>query len=100
MLAFIDRSNIGNAEIAGMAKDLKLTSHLYSLLTMIFYISYVVFEFSLLLWKRFPPHIVATTVVFGWYVMPMIKTMNLGAYITSVGLCLRLCRPVLRAGVE
>ena len=66
MLAFLDRSNIGNAKIAGMAKDLKLTSNRYSLLTMIFYVSYVVFEFSLLFWKRFPPHIVATVVVFGW----------------------------------
>ncbi|KAL9105670.1 MAG: hypothetical protein Q9227_009188 [Pyrenula ochraceoflavens] len=62
MLAFLDRSNIGNAEIAGMAKDLKLTGNRYSLLTMIFYISYVVFEFSLLFWKRFPPHIVAAFV--------------------------------------
>ena len=66
MLAFVDRSNIGNAKIAGMQKDLHLSSNGYSWLLTIFYITYVVFEFSLLFWKVFPPHIVAAVVVFGW----------------------------------
>ena len=70
MLAFLDRSNIGNAQIAGMAKELELTGNRYSWLLTIFYITYIVFEFSLLLWKIFPPHIVGTFVVFGWYVRP------------------------------
>ena len=67
MLAFLDRSNIGNAEIAGMHKDLQLgTGDKYSWLLTIFYITYIVFEFSLLLWKIFPPHKVAAVVVFLW----------------------------------
>ena len=66
MLAFLDRSNIGNAEIAGMAKDLHLDGNKYSWLLTIFYITYIVFEFSLLFWKIFPPHIVGTFVVFAW----------------------------------
>ena len=66
MLAFLDRGNIGNAEIAGMAKDLALTGNKYPLITTIFYITYIVFEFSLLFWKIFPPHIVGAFVVFGW----------------------------------
>ena len=66
MLAFLDRSNIGNAEIAGMKKDLNLVGDRYEWLLTIFYISYIVFEFSLLFWKIFPPHVVAATVVFLW----------------------------------
>lgn len=66
MLAFLDRSNIGNAEIAGMEQDLHLDGHKYSWLLTIFYITYVVFEFSLLFWKIFPPHMVGAFVVFGW----------------------------------
>ncbi len=67
MLAFLDRSNIGNAQVAGMRKDLRLgTGDKYPWLLTIFYISYIVFEFSLLLWKIFPPHRVAAIVVFCW----------------------------------
>lgn len=66
MLAFLDRSNIGNAEIAGMKKDLKLGGDRYEWLLTIFYITYIVFEFSLLFWKILPPHMVAATVIFLW----------------------------------
>jgi len=67
MLAFLDRSNIGNAQVAGMRKDLRLgTGDKYPWLLTIFYISYIAFEFSLLLWKIFPPHRVAAIVVFCW----------------------------------
>ena len=66
MLAFLDRSNIGNAQIAGMDKDLNLIGHRYEWLLTIFYVTYIVFEFSLLLWKILPPHIVCATVVLGW----------------------------------
>lgn len=66
MLAFLDRSNIGNAEIAGMAKELHLVGNKYSWLLTIFYITYIVFEFSLLFWKLFPPHMVGAFVVFAW----------------------------------
>jgi hypothetical protein len=69
MLAFLDRSNIGNARIAGMAAELKLDSDRYSWLLNIFYITYVVFEFAVLLYKVCPPHIVVALVVFGWCVM-------------------------------
>lgn len=65
MLAFLDRGNIGNARIAGMAKDLNLDNNRYDWLLTIFYISYI-FAFSVLLWKVFPPHLVGAAVVFGW----------------------------------
>lgn len=66
MLAFLDRGNIGNARIAGMATELHLDSVRYQWLLNIFYITYIIFEFGVLLWKIFPPHIVGTVVVFGW----------------------------------
>ena len=44
MLAFLDRSNIGNAALAGMEEDLHLSSDQYDWLLTIFYITYVIFE--------------------------------------------------------
>ena len=66
MLAFLDRSNIGNAAIAGMTHDLHLGGDRYEWLLTIFYITYIVFNFSLLLWKIFPPYRVAAVVVVSW----------------------------------
>ena len=56
----------GNAVLAGMTHDLHLVGDRYEWLLAIFYITYVVFEFSLLLWKIFPPHRVAAVVVLCW----------------------------------
>ena len=66
MLDALDRGNIGNAIVAGMEEDLKITSAGYQWLLTIFYITYVLFEFTLLFWKIFPPHMVAAVVVFCW----------------------------------
>ena len=66
MLAFLDRGNIGNAETAGMQKTLHLKGNMYNWLLTIFFITYIIFEFFLLLWKIFPPHIVGAIVVFAW----------------------------------
>lgn len=45
LLAFLDRSNIGNARIAGMEDDLRLGyGDRYTWLLTIFYISYILFE--------------------------------------------------------
>ncbi|KAK6188001.1 NADH-dependent flavin oxidoreductase, partial [Pestalotiopsis sp. IQ-011] len=73
MLAFLDRGNIGNAKIAGMATDLDLTGNKYQWLINIFYITYIVFDFSILFWKIFPPHIVCTIVVFGWGLLATVQ---------------------------
>ncbi|KAL6880008.1 major facilitator superfamily domain-containing protein [Trichoderma longibrachiatum] len=66
LLAFLDRSNIGNARIAGMSDDLNLIGDRYDWLLTIFYIPYIVFEFLGIMWKVVPPHIWATFVVFLW----------------------------------
>jgi hypothetical protein len=50
-----------------MAKDLELTGFRYNWLLTIFYISYILFNWLLLFWKKYPPHIVATVIVCSWY---------------------------------
>ncbi|KAJ5908844.1 Major facilitator superfamily domain general substrate transporter [Penicillium taxi] len=66
LLAFLDRSNIGNAKIAGMKEDLHLEGNKYPWLLTIFYISYTVFEFQALMWKIVKPHQWATFIIFSW----------------------------------
>ncbi|KAJ5375125.1 Major facilitator superfamily domain general substrate transporter [Penicillium concentricum] len=66
LLAFLDRSNIGNAKIAGMEEDLGLDGKSYAWLLTIFYISYTLFEFQALMWKIVKPHQWAAFVVFSW----------------------------------
>jgi hypothetical protein len=68
LLAFLDRSNIGNAKIAGMEEDLNLYGDRYDWLLTIFYIPYIIFEFQAMMWKLIPPHIWAAIVVFIWCV--------------------------------
>ncbi|KAF2853798.1 pantothenate transporter liz1 [Plenodomus tracheiphilus IPT5] len=69
LLAFLDRSNIGNARIAGMEEDLHLSSSQYTWLLTIFYISYIIFGFLAIMWKVVPPHIWAAVCVLGWGVV-------------------------------
>ncbi|KAK4200826.1 putative transporter [Triangularia verruculosa] len=66
MLAFLDRSNIGNAETAGMSEDLGFGDEHYQWLLTIFYIPYILFEGFALMWKILPPHIWATITVTTW----------------------------------
>ncbi|OAX79171.1 hypothetical protein ACJ72_06513 [Emergomyces africanus] len=66
LLSFLDRSNIGNARIAGMEEDLQLDGNRYEWLLTIFYISYLTFQFQGLMWKVIPPHKWAAFTVFGW----------------------------------
>ncbi|OJD11486.1 hypothetical protein AJ78_07751 [Emergomyces pasteurianus Ep9510] len=66
LLSFLDRSNIGNARIAGMEEDLKLDGNRYEWLLTIFYISYLIFQFQGLMWKAISPHKWAAFTVFGW----------------------------------
>jgi sugar phosphate permease len=73
LLAFLDRSNIGNARIAGMEKDLRLTSSDYEWLLTIFYISYIVFAPLAIMWKVVPPHIWAAFCVLGWGLLSTVQ---------------------------
>ncbi|KAH8812217.1 retrograde regulation protein 2 [Xylogone sp. PMI_703] len=55
-LSVLDRSNLGNAKIAGMQDDINLSGNRYSWLGTIFYISYILFQWTQMGWKIFPPH--------------------------------------------
>ncbi|RSH82400.1 uncharacterized protein EHS24_007368 [Apiotrichum porosum] len=43
-LSYLDRANIGNAKTGGLEKDFNLTSEQYSIVLLVFFISYVIFE--------------------------------------------------------
>lgn len=43
IVSFADRSNIGNAKIAGMTRDLHLTGNRYNMTVMVFTIAYMIF---------------------------------------------------------
>ncbi|KAG6006887.1 hypothetical protein E4U21_006606 [Claviceps maximensis] len=66
LLAFLDRSNIGNARIAGMQHDLHLSSEEYEWLLTIFYIAYIVFEPLIMMHKIMPARVWMTILVAGW----------------------------------
>lgn len=44
ILSFIDRSNIGNAKVAGMNDELKLTGDQYNMALTVFFFPYCLFE--------------------------------------------------------
>ena len=49
-----------------MQKDLSLTGNRYNWLLTIFYITYILFEVQVLMWKIVPPHLWAAFIVFAW----------------------------------
>lgn len=68
-LAVLDRSNLGNARLAGMEQDIDLSGNRYELLGTIFYIAYIVSQWTILGWKQFKPHQwCAFTIVFWGFV--------------------------------
>ncbi len=69
----LDRSNVGNAKVAGMGADLKLSSDQYQWLLTIFYIAYVCFEFFPIMWKIVPPHIWAAIAVTSWGIVSTVQ---------------------------
>ncbi|KAL1652953.1 hypothetical protein SLS61_004574 [Didymella pomorum] len=65
-LSFLDRTNIGNARIAGMEEDLKLSSNQFEWLIWAFYITYIGFEWMTLMYRLVPPHIYISICIFSW----------------------------------
>lgn len=69
LLSFLDRSNIGNAKIAGLTKDLHLTDNMYEWLLTAFYITYICFEWMTVCYQLFRPHIYVSLCVAAWGVL-------------------------------
>ncbi|KAF1846583.1 uncharacterized protein K460DRAFT_377746 [Cucurbitaria berberidis CBS 394.84] len=74
-LSFLDRSNIGNARIAGLNDDLKLSSTQYEWLLWAFYITYVLFEWMALMYRLVPPHIYISMCVLGWGIVASLQAV-------------------------
>ncbi|THH13188.1 hypothetical protein EW146_g7001 [Bondarzewia mesenterica] len=67
LLSFLDRSNIGNARIAGLQRNLKMTDHQYSVSLTVFYVPYVLMEIPMnLLLKRVGANITIPSMVVLW----------------------------------
>ncbi|CZS97475.1 related to allantoate permease [Rhynchosporium agropyri] len=67
LFSYMDRTNIGNARIAGMAKDLDLDSQQYSFILVVFFIGYVLCEVpSNMILSRAKPSIFLPAIMFLW----------------------------------
>ncbi|OBT93053.2 hypothetical protein VE01_09022 [Pseudogymnoascus verrucosus] len=95
LLAFLDRSNIGNAQTAGMGKSLGLSDGEYQWLLTIFYIPYITFEWLALMWKLIPPHIWAFITVFTW---GLASTLQAAAFNWSGMMVCRFFLAIAEAG--
>ncbi|KAK9459518.1 major facilitator superfamily domain-containing protein [Lipomyces oligophaga] len=75
ILAFLDRSNIGNARIAGLQESLDITSNQFDWLLTAFYISYISFEWVGFLWNVIPAHIYVTMCLFMWGMVASLQSI-------------------------
>ncbi|KAF1982195.1 MFS general substrate transporter [Aulographum hederae CBS 113979] len=75
MMSFLDRSNIGNARVAGMMQDLHLSASQYEWLLTAFYINYILFEWMTLLYRVFPPHVYISICVLSWGVLASLQSI-------------------------
>ncbi|KDR84326.1 hypothetical protein GALMADRAFT_707697 [Galerina marginata CBS 339.88] len=74
LLSFLDRSNIGNARIAGMQKDLKMTNKQYSIALTVTYVPYIAAELpSNLLLKAVGPNLMLPTMLTLWGVVTALQ---------------------------
>nr|OQO18211.1 hypothetical protein B0A51_13371 [Rachicladosporium sp. CCFEE 5018] len=72
MLSFLDRVNIGNAKIQGMAKDIDLRGTNYNVALLILFIPFILLEIpSNLVMKKLRPSIWLSALLFGCGIMNM-----------------------------
>ncbi|KAJ7084863.1 major facilitator superfamily domain-containing protein [Mycena belliarum] len=70
LLSFLDRTNIGNAKVAGMQKELKMTNQEYSIALTVTYVPYIVAELpSNLLLKIVGPNTMLPVMLTLWGVV-------------------------------
>ncbi|KAK7035976.1 MFS domain-containing protein [Favolaschia claudopus] len=70
LLSFLDRTNIGNAKVAGLMKDLKMTPEQYSIALTVTYVPYIAAELpSNLLLKIVGPNLMLPTMLTLWGVV-------------------------------
>lgn len=84
VLAFLDRSNIGNARIAGLQESFNMSSNQFDWLLTAFYISYISFEWVGFLWNVVPAHIYVTMCLFAWGLIASLQSVVFSYYILLV----------------
>ncbi|KAF2011660.1 MFS general substrate transporter [Aaosphaeria arxii CBS 175.79] len=83
LMAFLDRTNIGNARIQGMTKDLKMEKQDYNIALFVFFIPYILFEVpSNLIIKKLAPSTWLSIIMVLWG----ISTIGMGLVHTFGGL--------------
>lgn len=88
----LDRSNLGNAKLAGLEDAIDLKGWRYNWLGTIFYISYICFQWTITGWKILPPHVFCAIAVLFWGIIATVQ-----AAVTSWG-SLMACRFLLAIG--
>ncbi|KAF2831055.1 MFS general substrate transporter [Ophiobolus disseminans] len=86
LMAFIDRVNIGNAQLFSLAKDLHLTTNQYNIALAVFFVSYIAFEIPAnIIMKRVKPHIFMSSCMFCFGLLVTMQgfTQNFGGLITT-----------------
>lgn len=86
LLAFLDRTNVANAAVFGLAEDLKLVGHQYQTALMIFFIPYVIFEIpSNIILKRLKPHVWLSLCMFSFGVVTLCQGLvqNWAGFMTT-----------------
>ncbi|KAI0482573.1 MFS general substrate transporter [Xylariaceae sp. FL0804] len=77
LLAFLDRTNVGNAKIAGLLGDTHISDGQYNAVLSIFFVSYSLFEpLTNVLLKKLRPSIFIPVIMFFW-----------GCSMTGMGFC-------------
>lgn len=96
LLSFLDRGNIGNAKIEGLAEDLNLQGNQYNLCLTIFFIFYATMEIpSNAILKRSRPDIfVPATVTLFAVVMTLMGTVQNYAQLMATRALLGFSRPL------
>jgi MFS family permease len=100
-LSYLDRANIGNAKTGGLEKEFALTSEQYSIVLLVFFVSYVIFEIpSNLLIARIRPslYLSGLCVLWGAVSACMAATQN-WQQLAAVRFCLGIAEAGFAPGV-
>ncbi|KEQ99842.1 hypothetical protein AUEXF2481DRAFT_45783 [Aureobasidium subglaciale EXF-2481] len=97
LLAFLDRTNIGNAKIQGMTDELKMGGHDYNIALFVFFIPYILFELpSNIILKKISPSLWLSCIMVLWG----IATIGQGLVTTFEGLvAMRVLVGIFEAGL-
>lgn len=79
IVAFLDRTNIGNARIQGMENDLNMKGSDYNIALFVFFIPYLILDVPCnIIMKRLRPSIYLSSLMFAWGMsLALVLKMNI-----------------------